>query len=238
MLTSKDMLKFLSNQLSSEEIRYFEHHPRQLLRKLDGATTEATVLFSDLVSFTKFSEEHNLEKVRLLIKTTLPPIAGEIRQAGGAVDKYIGDAIMAIFGAPEYPRHELDLVVWAAFRMHERIDQCERELNVLGINPQKIKVGICTGEIVFVRLEDNGHDELTILGKTVNRAARLSTLSEEQRVFIDERTYERLSPTMRENCLERKPFNKRGCKFYYYPLEHWSSYFIPGRLIKFENDNH
>ena len=89
-----------------------------------------------------------------------------------------------------------------------------------------------------MRLEDNGHEELTIVGKTVNRAARLSTLSEEQRVFIDERTYERLSPTMRNNCREKTLFDKWGCKFYYYPLEHFGSYFIPRRLIKFEGIEH
>jgi len=238
MLTSNDMLKFLSKQLSSEEIEYFKRHPRQLLRKLDGVTMEATVLFCDLVGFTKFSEEHNLEKVRMLLNITLPPLAEEIRQSGGAVDKYIGDAVMGVFGAPEYPRPELDLVVWAAFRMHERIDERGKDLNAWGINPQKIKDGICTGEIIFVRLEDNGHEELTMVGKTVNRAARLSTKSEEQRVFIDERTYERLSPTMRDNCREKKLFDKWGCKFYYYPLEHWGSYFIPGRLIKFEGIEH
>lgn len=227
------MLNFLSRQLSNKEIEYFKHHPEELIRKMDGITTEVTVLFCDIVGFTRFSEKHDLRKVRMLLKTTLPSITEEIRQSGGAVDKYIGDAVMAIFGAPEYPRPELDLVVWAAFRMHERIDELEKNLKALGISPQKIKVGICTGEIVFVRLEDYHHVELTVIGKTVNRAARLSTLSDEQRVFIDEETYKRLSPTMKDNCLDKKLFNERGCKFYYYPLEHWPSYFVSGRLIKF-----
>ena len=204
------MLKFLSGQLEDKEIEHFKHHPEELIGKLDGATVEATVLFCDIVGFTKFSENHNLQKIRMLLKTTLPAVAEEIRQSGGAVDKYIGDAVMAIFGAPEYPRPELDLVVWAAFRMHERIDQLEKDLNALGISPQKIKVGICTGEIVLVRLEDDHHVELTVIGKTVNRAARLSTLSEEQRVFIDEETYKRLSPTMKDNCLDKRLFDKRG----------------------------
>lgn len=204
MLTSNDMLAFLSNQLSREEREYFQQHPKQLLRRLDGATTEATVLFCDLVGFTRFSEGHSLEQTRMLLKTALPLIAEEVRQSGGAVDKYIGDAVMAIWGAPEYPRPELDLVVLAAFRMHERVDQLE---------------GI-----------------LAAVGKAVNRAARLSTLSEAQRVFIDEMTYERLSPTMRSNCLDRRLFEGRSCRFYYYPLEHWPSYVIPDRLISFEDD--
>lgn len=98
MLTADDMLKFLTGQLEDKEIEYFKHHPEELVRKLDGATVEATVLFCDIVGFTKFSENHDLQKIRILLKTTLPAIAEEIRQSGGAVDKYIGDAVMAIFG--------------------------------------------------------------------------------------------------------------------------------------------
>jgi class 3 adenylate cyclase len=142
-----------------------------------------TVLFADVVGSTARAEAAHPEDVRALMTSYFDAMAGEIRAEGGTLEKFVGDAIMAVFGVPT--AHEDDPVraVRAARRMLERLrtwngarDPAER---------LEIRIGIETGDVVA---SGDATGELLVTGDSVNVAARLQQVAEPGTIVVGERT--------------------------------------------------
>lgn len=148
----------------------------------------ATVLFSDLEGFTSFSEVHEPEEVIEAINTLFSRLEPVVHAYGGTVDKYIGDAIMAFFGAP-VPRFD-----HAARALHCAIamqNECVLFREETGI-PFYMRVGVHTGEVIVGSVGSEARSDYTMIGDTVNLASRLEGKNKEfgSYVMCSSSTYE------------------------------------------------
>jgi len=140
-----------------------------------------SVVFADLKSFTEYSEERGPETVVTQLNSFFGEMEDVLFRYRGHIDKYMGDCIMAEFGAPtDYERHSL-MAVLAALKMQER--SVEKRF------PWKMRVGIATGEAI-IGLIGQKRQSYTALGDVVNLANRIQGLCMPGGVTIDEATYE------------------------------------------------
>jgi class 3 adenylate cyclase len=138
----------------------------------------ATVLFADLVGSTALGDAEDPERIRLLLERLFGAVADEIERVGGTVDKFIGDAVMASFGAPSAMEDHAARALQAALAIQERV----RDLFGDGVH---LRIGVNTGEVV-VGFARSGGSFAT--GDTVNVAARLEQAAAPDQVLVGERT--------------------------------------------------
>ncbi len=154
----------------------------------DEERRTVTVLFADISGYTSVAERLDHESVKTLMDRCLTRFTEEVARFGGRVDKYIGDNVMAVFGAPVAHEDDPERAVRAAFGMQSAMADLNR-----GISPEfgfelALRVGINTGEVLA------GHvgDTYTVLGDAVNVAARLQAAAPVGGILVGERT-QRLS---------------------------------------------
>lgn len=168
-----------SYYVSPQVINEIVAHPEKL--KLGGEKKVVTILFSDIQGFTSISESMEAEKLTSTINEYLNRMTAKIFENNGLVDKFIGDAIMAFWGAPlSNPNHALD-ACRAAIAM-QKIDN----KNLL------TRIGINTGEVVVGNIGSSARFDYSVLGDAVNIASRLEGLNKEYKtkILISQSTYE------------------------------------------------
>lgn len=149
---------------------------------------EATIIFADLSGFTAFSERNQPTQVADLLNAYLGRMTEVVFQYRGTVDKYIGDAIMAIFGAPFPGPDDADRAVACALAMRSAFGGMIAERP-----PQerlRLRIGLNTGPVVAGLIGSRQRMEYTALGDTVNVAARLEEAAEPGQILIGPRTME------------------------------------------------
>jgi class 3 adenylate cyclase len=152
---------------------------------LGGAITELTVLFADLRGFTSFSERSSPEQVVALLNRYFGIATPLVLAEGGTVDKFVGDAMMALFNAPvRQPDHALR-AVRAALAMQAAIEQIAID------NPgwPRFRIGINTGPALVGNIGSAELRNFTAIGDTVNLASRLETSAESGQIVIGAATY-------------------------------------------------
>jgi adenylate cyclase len=150
---------------------------------------DVSILFADIVGFTSMSETMSPSSVAHLLNDYLSRMTDVIFKYEGTLDKYIGDAIMAVFGAPlDMPDHAAR-AIRSALEMQERLIEFNRDRPE---GPQlRIRIGINTGKAVAGEIGSVNKKEYTVLGDTVNTASRLeSSVAKPGSVVIGENTYE------------------------------------------------
>ncbi len=160
---------------------------------LGGEILEVTVLFTDIRSFTSISEKMDPQSLVGLLNEYFTDMVGIVMQEGGVVDKYIGDAIMAVFGAPVPKPDDAVNAVRAAVRMRQALETLNVRLEARGIPRLRTGIGIHTGEVVAGNIGSEKRMEYTVIGDTVNLASRLESNTKELgvNVLISEDTYAR-----------------------------------------------
>ena len=128
-----------------------------------------TVLFADIAGFTRRGEELDPEDVRRLLRR-FRPVRVELERFGGTVEKFIGDAVMAVFGAPVTHEDDAERAVRAAFAIRDAVRRVCAEEQGLDVD---LRIGINTGEVLAVINADVGSGEGIVAGDAVNTAARL-----------------------------------------------------------------
>ncbi|MCL2108411.1 MAG: adenylate/guanylate cyclase domain-containing protein [Oscillospiraceae bacterium] len=158
--------------------------------QLGGSVKEITVLFVDIRGFTAFSEANPPEKVVNMVNRYLGLTSRSIQENGGTIDKYIGDATMAVFNAPnELPNHAL-CAVKAAWAMKLGSEPLREEiLRDYGVDLQ-FGVGVNTGQAVVGNMGSDFRMDYTAIGDTVNTAARLEANSGKGQILISDATYQ------------------------------------------------
>ncbi len=156
---------------------------------------EVTVLFSDIRSYSTLSENLSAQDVVRLLNEHFEGMTEVINAHGGIIDKFIGDAVMAVFGAPGSPAaHDAADAVRAAVEMIARRAELDEQRTARGEAPVRIGVGLYTGPVVMGHIGSSTHTNYTVIGDTVNVAARLEALTKEYRVpvLLGDTTHERL----------------------------------------------
>lgn len=166
--------KQFEHYLDPQQVKKLQDNP-ELLR-LGGERRYCTYLFTDVRGFTALSEKLQPEEVTEIMNKALTIQADTVKKYGGMVDKYIGDAMMAIFNAPmDLPHHE-KLAVQAGREILEKIDEAQLDI--------QIGVGINSGESVVGNLGSRTRFDYTAIGDAVNTAARLESATKEKGVGI------------------------------------------------------
>ncbi len=175
-LRERERERDIFGRVVSPEVR------EKLLRgqlQLGGETLWVAVLFSDIRSFSTISEQMSPEQVVTLLNEYLSEMTDAIRPWGGYINNFIGDAIVAIFGAPvDQPDKEWRAVA-AALTMRERLAELNQRRVARGEAPIDNGVGISTGEAVAGQIGSLERLMYTVIGDTVNVAARLETLTKQ-----------------------------------------------------------
>ncbi len=153
---------------------------------LAAAERKVTILFSDIVSFTKISEKLQPTVLAGFIREYLSAMTDIVFAHGGTIDKYIGDAVMALFGAPVTTDNAAESAVRAALAMRERI----ASITPPGQNVRlRVRIGINTGVAVVGNLGSDRRMEYSALGDAVNVASRLETFARPNEICVDDTTH-------------------------------------------------
>ncbi len=158
---------------------------------------EATVVFIDICSFTSISEKESPDAVVKLLNNYFDVMVKEIIAQGGIVDKFIGDAIMAVF-KDEY---HLDRAIEASLAIRSGIKQLIFESSVITFSPQ-VSIGINSGEMISGNIGSTSLKRLdyTVIGDTVNTAQRLQSVAKESQIIINEASYQKMKESF--HCKE------------------------------------
>ncbi len=141
--------------------------------QLGGSRKEVTVFFSDIRDFTKFSEGHTPEEVVEMLNEYFQIMVGIINRSGGVVDKFIGDAIMAVWGAPTASERDSQNAIRACIEMRESLAKLNELRASRGTVPIKIGMGLHRGDAISGTIGSEERMEYTVIGDAVNQAARI-----------------------------------------------------------------
>ena len=154
----------------------------------EGERKHITVLFSDLSGYTTMSEELDPEEVKEIMDRIFGEIAQVVTKYEGFIEKFIGDAVMALFGVPK--GHEDDPVraIWAAKEIHDIVETMSPQIEERVGRPLSMHAGINTGLVVTgeVDMEKGTHG---VAGDTINLASRLSSLAKAGEILVGPDTY-------------------------------------------------
>ncbi len=167
---SSMMRGMFSQYVSSNLVSELINNPDKL--KLGGENKKLTILFSDIAGFTSFSEGKKPEDVVAFINTFLDEMTDSILAYNGTLDKYLGDSVMAFWGAPiDIPDHA-ELACKCALDMKRKLERLNKKLNS-GDQQIRMRIGINTGEVVVGNIGGKNRFDYTVMGDNVNLSSRL-----------------------------------------------------------------
>ncbi len=157
-------------------------------------TIEATVVFIDICGFTAISENAPADTVVTMINSYFDEMVKEIMEHNGYIDKFIGDAIMAVFKDD----YHLDRAIDAVLAVRSKINSLPALGNNLQYKP-KVSIGINSGEMISGNIGSVSLKRLdyTVIGDTVNTAARLQDAAKENQIIISEKCYEKVKESFK-----------------------------------------
>jgi len=201
---AKELRKMFSHYVSPKIVDELLKNPD--LARLGGYRREITVLFSDVRGFTTFSEHRKPEEVVEHLNEYLHEMTDIIFKWDGTLDKFVGDEIMAFWGAPlEQPNHA-ELALKCALNMSDRLEELQAKWRAEGKEPLDNGIGLNTGDVLVGNIGSADKKmDYTIIGDHVNLGARVETLTRkyDSRVLITEFTYEKIRHLVEEGKLYR-----------------------------------
>jgi adenylate cyclase len=190
-LRERDKLRVTMGKYMTEEVLA---HVMAGEVELGGKTLEITILFCDLRGFTTFAEKRTAQELVGILNEYFTDMVDCVMAEGGVVDKYIGDNIMAVFGAPVSRPDDALRAVRAAKGMREALAKLNARFATRGIEPLKFGIGLHTGEVVAGNIGSIRRMEYTVIGDAVNVASRLESKTKElgTDILISDETQARL----------------------------------------------
>ncbi|TES94496.1 MAG: adenylate/guanylate cyclase domain-containing protein [Candidatus Cloacimonadota bacterium] len=191
--SKRELRKMFDRYVSKEVVEKIISNPLQL--KLGGERIDITVLFSDIRGFTSMSESMQPEAVVSILNDYLTTMTDIILGCGGTIDKFIGDAIMAVFGAPVPYEDHTYRAAKAAVEMRKALKKLWEKWEMEGKHTFDIGIGISSGEAIVGNIGSERRTEYTAIGDIVNLGARIEPLNKEfnTHILITESVYERIA---------------------------------------------
>jgi class 3 adenylate cyclase/tetratricopeptide (TPR) repeat protein len=155
---------------------------------MEGERKQVTVLFADVKDFTSMSEKLDPEDVQALISECLVFFTEEIHRYEGTIAQFLGDGVLALFGAPIAHEDAPQRALYAALAIRERLRDYSEKLKVQGID-FNMRIGLNTGLVVVGKIGDDLTMEYTAMGDTVNLASRMESTAQPGTIQVSENTY-------------------------------------------------
>lgn len=156
--------------------------------KLGGVNQTITILFADIRGFTSISEHAPPEKIVGLLNRYFSAMTDIIFAHGGTLDKYLGDGLMALFGAPTTTPEDASNALNAAVAMQRRILGINMELRQEGLSEIGVGIGLHTGEVTVGYIGSERRSEYTAIGDCVNTASRLESNAKGGEILVSDAT--------------------------------------------------
>ncbi len=157
---------------------------------LQGEQREVAVLFVDAVNFTSLSASLDAESIFRLINDFLSRLVAAVHRYDGLVDKFTGDGLMAVFGAPRAHENDAELAVRAALDMQKAMEDFAVEARARIGAPLQVRIGIHVGPAVAGIIGSDEQAAYTVIGETVNIAARLEAQARPGHILVSERVHQ------------------------------------------------
>ena len=192
MYVDENVLKFMSTKEYETSI-------------MTNETVDATVVFIDICSFTSISENESADVVVNLLNKYFDVMVKEILAQNGHIDKFIGDAVMAVFRGD----YHLDRAVEASLAVRKQIEDLPKQLSDVSFHP-KVSIGINSGEVISGNIGSVSLRRLdyTVIGDVVNTAHRLQSVAGANQIFLAENCYERIKESF--NCQKVGEWNLKN----------------------------
>jgi len=208
--TEEKEKKFIKNMfqryVSSQVVDELIKNPDML--KLGGRRGYLSVFFSDIRGFTSMSEKMEPEEVVQLLNEYLTEMTKIIFQFHGTLDKFIGDAVMAFWGAPKYVSNHAELAVRAAVAMQRKVGELCQKWEKEGMKKIGIGMGVNTGDVVIGNMGSQNFSDYTVIGDNVNLAARLEENAKAGQILISQSTYDEIKDIVKVRKME--PLHVKG----------------------------
>jgi class 3 adenylate cyclase len=185
-LKEKEKVKGILNKVVSPQIA------NKILEgniTLGGEEKIVTVLFADIRHFTEMTEKMKPTELIQVLNSYMTRLSDVIDRNNGVIDKYVGDEVMALFGAPISDKDSAASAVNCALEMMEEVAKWNENRLKLGLLPIEIGIGIHTGNVVAGNVGAENRLNYTVLGANVNLAARLCAAADAKQILISQETY-------------------------------------------------
>lgn len=163
---------------------------------LGGENREVTVVFADVEGFTTLTEGMEPQRVIGLLNEIMARLGAAVEEEGGVVDKYVGDELMAVWGAPVAADDDPVRAVRAAVRIQEAMRELNANRTARGEEPIHLNIGVNTGVAVAGNMGSPSRLNYTVLGDAVNLAARICQAARGGQTLISAGTYQRVQTTV------------------------------------------
>jgi len=164
-----------------------------------GEPKEVTVLLSDLRGFTAITETYAAKTIVEMLNRYFSIMCRIIYSRGGIVDKFMGDSIMALFGAMKSKEDDVIQAICCSIEMQIAMDQFNRESEVLGMPNLYMGIGINSGNVVAGNIGSALHSEYTVIGNEVNLASRIEAYTLRGQILISKNTYNKVGDMVAVN---------------------------------------
>jgi adenylate cyclase len=231
-LTRAELIKWVIDSLGSKigrDLTARQRHRLQqvLFKSLDPTlssnehpqTRQVSILLTDLRGFTAVAEQYPPNLVITVLNQYLTHMCEIVFRHGGLVDKFMGDAIMVVFGLPEYRQDDLQRAIACAVEMQRAMLDLNQQMSEQGYPRLYMGVGINTGEVVVGRLGSDLHHEYTIIGDEVNLAFRIEAYSLRGQILLSEHSHH-----LAESYIDCAPPNQVELKGKAHPMNLYELY--------------
>ncbi|HMV72044.1 MAG TPA: adenylate/guanylate cyclase domain-containing protein, partial [Pseudomonadales bacterium] len=173
---------------------------------LGGVTCKVTILMADIRNFTHICESHTPQQVVKLLNNYLGAMSSVIMEHRGTVDEFIGDGILAIFGAPVAYADDVRRAVRCALAMQQAVHGINKRNHAIGLPAIAIGIGLNTGLVVAGNIGSERRSKYGVVGHTVNLTARIESLTAGGEILGSQSTVDEVGPGLHTGrCLRTRP---------------------------------
>ncbi len=173
----RQLTRVFSHYVSPQVMTEIVAHPASVLETMTGVEKNLTVLFADLQGFTERFNRENPQRMVQQLNEFFTAMTAVILQHQGTYDKYIGDCVMAFFGAPTPLADHAALACAAALEMQSTLSALNAQWEAQGLEPLKMGIGLSTGAMIVGNFGSDTLQNYTVMGNAVNLGARLESLT-------------------------------------------------------------
>lgn len=180
--------RYVSHQVADQIFQ----NPEEYQKTLKGERRKVAILFADIRGFSTISEQKRPEEVVELLNDYLSDMTDVIFKYGGTLDKFLGDGVMAIYGAPIAQVDAVTRAVQTALEMRQKLSQMNQVRASAGESLISVGIGINYGEAIVGNIGSKQRMDYTVIGDNVNVASRLQTLAAKGSVLISQAAYDQI----------------------------------------------